>query len=408
MLAVSFYLYEYLVQVAPAVMTVPLMRDFGLNAASISAMLAFFYYIYSPMQLPGGLLYDRFGPRKVISVFMAICVLGAYLFAHAHTYAMAALGRFLMGLGGAVSFVGPLVLASRWFSLKYFALIAGLVQLLGAVGAVIGQVIVSAIVHTVGWRMAMMDAVFLGIILVVLMMLMVRDYPKNTEIPTPKKIGIGEWHNLKEVLSKAQTYVIGVYSFFSWVPVTVFAALWGVSFLKSMYLLNTTHAAELMAFLWLGVAIGSPLFGWWSEKILRRNFPLGFAGLIGLVASGILLVIKMPIILVCLCLFIIGLGTSGQSLSFAVIREINPATTAGTAMGFNNLMVVAGGALGQPLVGWLISLSWDGVMVHHAPLYRLSDYQHALVIIPLSFLLVFIFAKFFIKETFCQPMGDTT
>ena len=115
-------------------MTTELMQDFSLNAASFSAMVAFFYYAYTPMQLPGGMLYDRFGPRKMITIFMGVSVLGAFMFAHAHSYAMAAMGRFLMGLGGAFSFVGPLLIASRWFHAKYFALLAGGVQLVGCVG----------------------------------------------------------------------------------------------------------------------------------------------------------------------------------------------------------------------------------------------------------------------------------
>lgn len=406
LLAVSFYLFEYLIQVAPAVMTEPLMREYGLNVASLGAVLAFFYYVYSPMQLPGGLLYDRFGPRLILSVFMGICVLGALVFAYATNEAFLAVGRFLMGLGGAVSFVGPLVLAGRWFPAKYFALIAGFVQMLGAVGAILGQVVVARIVEAVGWRAAMLDAVILGAVLLVLMACVVRDYPKGATIPPKKKLGVGELHNLKTILSKSQTYIIALYSCFAWLPVIVFAALWGVSFIVSMYQIKVSHAAMLMGFLWIGVAVGSPFFGWWSEKIMRRCVPLATAGLIGAIASGFLLFFQMPIPAVCLALFFMGIGTSGQSLSFAVVRESNKPQTAGTAMGFNNLMVVAGGALGQPLVGWLIYLSWDHVKRHGVPVYALNDYQHALIIIPISFMLVFIFGQFFIKETRCQIQGN--
>jgi MFS family permease len=402
LLAVSFYLYEYLVQVAPAVMTAPLMRDFALHAGSISATLAFFYYAYSPMQLPGGLLYDRFGPRKILTLFMAICVLGVYIFAHAHSTAMLALGRFLMGAGGAVSFVGPLILAARWFAAKHFAFIAGMIQTLGAVGAILGQVVVAKIVEKLGWRMAMMDAFVLGIILVVLIALLVRNHPKDSKVYEFNPAEHHEVANLKELLSKTQTYIIALYSFFTWLPMTVFGALWGVSFLAKMYDLNTLAAAEKMAFVWGGVAVGSPFFAWWSEKINKRCLPLSSTGLIGLVAMLFVLFVPMNTALLALCLFGIGLGTSGQSLSFAVVRDVSNHRTMGTAMGFNNLAVVAGGAIGQPLVGFLMDLHWSGAHARGVPIYSLSDYQSALVVIPISFLLVFIFGQFLIKETHCK------
>jgi MFS family permease len=311
-----------------------------------------------------------------------------------------------MGVGGAVSFVGPLILATRWFPAKYFAPISGLVQLLGAVGAVLGQVVLSHLVQQRGWRSAMMDAVFLGLILVVLVALIVRDYPKGTKVPPKEKLGQGEWHNLKAIFANKQTFILAFYSFFSWFPITVFAAFWGVTFLSSKFGVSTSHAAQMMAVVWLGVAVGSPLFGWWSEKIGQRNFPLSFAGLIGGIAAVFVIYFSLPVWLVLILLFVLGVGTSGQALSFAVVRDMNNNNVVGTAMGFNNVAVVAGGALGQPLVGYLVNLGWHGHIIKGVHVYSLSDYQQALVVIPLSFFMCFIFGKFLIEETHCKRIGE--
>ncbi len=118
-----FYMYEFILQVSTAVMTNELMSDLHLNAAELGAMTAFYYYAYTPMQLPAGLLYDRFGPRLLLTLAVSVCALGAFLFAATSNVWMASTGRFLMGIGSAFSFIGALLLVSRWFPPHYFALL---------------------------------------------------------------------------------------------------------------------------------------------------------------------------------------------------------------------------------------------------------------------------------------------
>jgi len=402
LLATAFYLFEFVLQTSPAVMTDDLMRSFGLSAFGVSTLAAFFFYGYAPMQLPGGLLYDRFGPRLVITLAAVICTLGAILFAQANNYALAAAGRLLMGIGGAFSFVGVLIVASRWFPAKYFALIAGLLQLLGAAAAVVGQVPLAAVVEKIGWRSTLTWVFFIGVIIVILVPLVVRNYPKGVEVPEQKKIGHGELYNLKTIFKNPQTIFIALYSFFAWMPITVFAALWGITFLSERFQLTTTVSAELMAMVWLGVAVGSPLFGWWSEKIRHRRYPLYLAGMLGLIAAILVIYVQMPMWFALVCLFFFGLGTSGQALSFAVVKDNNTQETVGTAMGFNNFAVVVGGAICQPFVGYLIHTNWSGQMLNGVQHYSVNDFQRSFIILPLSFFLCAIFGRFFVKETYCR------
>lgn len=401
LLATMFYLFEFVLQTSPAVMTDDLMRTFGLSAFGVSTLAAFFFYGYAPMQLPGGLLYDRFGPRLVITIAAAVCTLGTFLFAHAHVYAVAAVGRLLMGIGGAFSFVGVLIVASRWFPAKYFALIAGLLQLLGAGAAVVGQVPLAAVVEKFGWQQTLAGVFYIGIVIVVLVPIFVRNYPKGVEVPEPKKPGHGEIFNLKTIFKNPQTIIVALYSFFAWMPITVFAALWGIDFISERFQLATTTAAELMAMVWLGVAIGSPMFGWLSEKIGHRRYPLYLSGMLGLVASILIIYVHLPIGFALVCLFFFGIGTSGQALSFAVVKDNNSDETVGTAMGFNNFAVVIGGALCQPFVGYLIHAGWTGKMLHGVQYYSVNDFQRAFVILPISFLLCAMFGRFLVKETYC-------
>lgn len=405
-LAAMFYMYEYTLQVSPAVMTNELMRDLGLNAASLGTMAAFYFYSYTPMQLPAGLLFDRFGPRRLITLAILICTIGAFLFSSANNTAMASLGRLLMGIGSSFSFIGALLLVSRWFPPYYFALLTGLVQLMSSIGAIAGQAPLVVAINHWGWRSTMTSLAIAGGLLALLVWMIVRDSPDivskgHKYQPTSKK---NELKRLIQVSSNQQSWLIALYSFAIWAPITAFAALWGIPFLVINYGLTTETASEASAMIWLGIGIGSPLLGWYSDKIQSRSKPLSLSALLGIISLTIVIYchfLSLPYLY--FFLFVFGLAASGQSLAFGVVKDNNPACVVGTAIGFNNMAVVAGGALFQPLIGILLLMNWSGAMHSGTPYYGIVDYQKALFVLPLCYILALFVSQFLLRETYCKP-----
>lgn len=406
MLAAMFYMYEYTLQVSPAVMTNELMRDLGLNAASLGTMAAFYFYSYTPMQLPAGLLFDRFGPRRLITLAILICAIGSFFFGITPNAVMASLGRLLMGIGSSFSFIGALLLVSRWFPPKHFALITGLVQLMSSVGAIAGQVpLVTAINHW-GWRATTIALAIVGCLLALLVWIIVRDSPeavlKGHKFQSPPKKS--ELKRLQQVCRNKQTWFTALYSFSIWAPVTAFAALWGIPFLVSSYSLSTKTASEASAMIWIGIGLGSPLTGWLSDKFNSRSKPLSFCALLGIVSLTIIIYypfLSLPGLY--FTLFVFGLAASGQSLAFGVVKDNNTACVVGTAIGFNNMAVVAGGALFQPLIGILLYVNWGGILHNGTPFYDIVDYQKALFVLPLCYVIAFFVSHFLLRETYCKP-----
>lgn len=402
-LAAMFYLYEFILQVAPSVMTNELMQDLNLTAAGLGAMSAFYYYAYTPMQLPAGLLYDRFGPRLLLTIATLICAIGAFFFSYAHNAIFASVGRFLLGIGSAFSFIGALVLVARWFPPKYFALFAGIVQLMSSLGAVVGEAPLAAAVATWGWRSTINYVAIIGIILAILLWLIVRDHPNGSVVNHATDNQEGELKRLVIVCGNTQTWFIGLYTFSVWAPVVIFAALWGVPFLVAVYGLSTTVASAACSMIWLGIGIGSPVMGWWSDHIQRRCSPLTLCALMGLLSVVIVVYSSaLPLPILFILLFLFGWAAAGQSLSFGMVKDINHASRAGTAIGFNNMATVAGGALFQPLVGFLLSWHWSGTMQGTVPVYSPADYRIALLVLPFCYVVAGITSKFFLRETYCQ------
>lgn len=408
-LAAMFYLYEFILQVSPSVITHEMMRDLSLNAAGLGMVSACYYYAYTPMQLPAGLLYDRYGPRLLLTIAILICAAGSLLFGIAQTASLASTGRFLMGIGSAFSFIGSLVLVSRWFPPKYFALLAGIVQTMSSVGAIAGQGPLSAAVGSLGWRPSFQYLAVIGLLLAAVTWWIVRDRPaeaqSNNSHPMTPRLG----QSLKEVCGNSQTWMIGIYAFASWAPITAFAAIWGVPYLSSLYNVGTTEAAAACSMIWLGIGIGSPLIGWWSDVIGRRQLPLTIAALLGVFSLVCILYLPgVSFTMMWVLLFIFGLAASGQSLSFGSVTDNNRPEVVGAAIGFNNMAVVIGGALFQPLVGFILSAYWDGQMAGGAPVYTLQNYQVAMAILPLCYLLGVIISMTKMRETYCRPVYQDT
>lgn len=410
MLAASFYLYEFAIRVSPSIMTSELMSSFHVQSFALGGMAAAFFYVYVPMQIPAGLLVDRFGPRLLLSVMMLVCAMGCLLFATTTSIVMAGIGRALMGFGSAFVFISILVLISRWCPSKQFAMLAGITQLLGAVGAIAAEKPLIWAVNTYGWRTAVLFFLWLGLFLAGLMWLFIRDYAPgkkplvHNKLHQRKNISM-EKKRLRIVLGKKQTWYVGIYSFTSWTAVAIFATLWGVQYIQTVFHVSASTASGVVSMAWIGVAIGSPLIGWWSDHIGQRRLPLLVCSLIGLLGTGILFYsTKIPFYLAYPCAFMLGFAAGAQPVTFGIVKDINMPSNMGTASGFNNMAVIIGAAIFQPLVGHLLEWHWNGVMSHGAPVYTAFAYHHAMEVIPVIYILGVVLAVFFINETNCEPV----
>lgn len=400
LLAASFYLYEYILQVAPSVMADSMMQTFHVTAAGFGVVSAFYFYAYAPMQLPAGVLFDRYGPRKLMTVAILLCAAGSFFFASTNQLATAALGRFMIGVGSAFSFIGVLVLISRWFKPSQFAWLAGIAQLMSSVGAIFGQMPLAKLIESVGWRNASFILSAVGVGLAALMWFVIRDYPHEPVHTPPKRQLMEEWRRLYDVCRRPHTWIIGAYACAIWTPIAVFGALWGVPYLQQKFHISVIEASSLCMMIWIGIGLGSPLLGFVSDFFNSRRLALGLSALFGLIATIFLLYVpNTSLTAMYVVLFVFGMGAGGQTVSFAVVKDNNPPELVGTASGFNNLAVLIGGAVFQPLVGFVLKHSSDWVMVNGITYYTIESFNRGLLVIPICFLLSLLLTLFVLRET---------
>jgi MFS family permease len=401
--------YKYALEVSPSIMTQTLMSTFHISGAELGNLAATYFYSYLLLQIPAGLLLDKFGPRKTTTLAIAVCAAGSLVFAGANTFFMAAFGRFLTGAGAAFAAVNCLKLIANWFPFRHFAFMAGLMMTLAMLGAVGGQAPLAAFVDALEWRQAMQIIGIAGLVLAVLFWSVVRDrspdHKRERHIVSPKA---NVFANLKKIFTSSQSWWLSVYSGFAFAPVMVFGGLWGVSFIAEAYQLSHNIAAQQVSLIFIGFAVGAPVFGWFSDWLGKRR-PVMFWGTVCSLAS-ITMIVYLPgttLYTLGFLLFIFGFSISTFLLCFTMIREINLPVVAATALGFMNAFDALFGAFSDPLTGKFLDMGWDGTLKEGARVFSVPAYKAAFLTLP-AYLIVAILSLFWIKETHCKPTYPTS
>lgn len=398
--AAIFFFYAWVLRVAPSVMIDELMRDFAVGAGAIGNLSAFYFYAYAGLQIPIGMMIDRFGPRRLVTVSAALCALGCLVVAWSPSFWGVAAGRFLIGGSAAFSLVGAIAVAGQWFPANRFALLSGLAMMMGMAGGVFGQAPVRLLLERTDWRSVMVLLAGGGLLIAVSAFATVRDRRRGSG-------GLGQvLSGLGQVVANRQTWLISIAGLGATGPLLGFGGLWGVPFLSEAYGLDRATAATMTSTIFIGWGVGAPFLGWLSDRLGCRRPP--FAAGMALAAASIATLVFVPGLplpaVVALC-FACGFGGSGQIISFAAARENNPVHLSGTAIGFLNGMVTGAGALYQPLIGWLLDLNWTGRIEGGARVYELATYRLALSVIVVGACIGFLCALA-MRETHCRPVGE--
>ncbi|MGB3221404.1 MAG: MFS transporter [Desulforhopalus sp.] len=405
-----FYLLAFFHRVAPAVITGELMQDFQINAAALGNLSAFYFYSYVAMQIPTGILADRWGPRRLLTLGAMVAAVGAVMFALAPSLAWAAAGRLLIGGSVAVAFVCLLKLAASWFSPRQFAMVSGLALFCGIIGAVFAGTPLRISVDFFGWRNVMLFSAAFTIIVGACTWLFVRDYPHEkgyrdfmltSSIPAAaKKSGIIA--DISHVFTYRNILLLFIIPGGIVGCVLAFSGLWGVPYLTTVHGVPPTVAATLTSSLLVAWALGGPFFGWLSDRMgSRKKLYLIGCGIAVAGWATIVLVRDISLMQLIPILLITGFASGCMIISFAFAKESVPIYLAGTVSGVINMGVMMGPMILQPAVGWVLDRMWSGGLhmgfrVYDVAAYR-SGFGLMLTWIALSLLLLI-----FTQETRCR------
>lgn len=406
------YILVYFHRMAPGVVAEYLMAAFGTTGSSLGTLAALYFIVYACMQIPSGIIADTLGTRVSVIGGNAVAGLGSLCFGLADSFAMACLGRVLVGLGVSVIFVSIMKSNSLWFPERVFGLMSGLTLLIGNLGSVLAAGPLAELLTFFSWRAIFIGIGLLSLALAALSLLVVRSSPQECGFAAVNRSGAGKeqpreqwWRNLLSVLATRRLWpgfwvqfgmIGGLYSFMG---------LWGVPYLRDVFAADRAFAANHMTVMLLAFAFGALFFGWFSDRLGRRKSPLLFAVALYVVVWLALIFLPWQPGLMGMGLFgAMGFAGSGFVITFAAAKELISPRLAGMAVSVVNTGCFIGTALMQPLFGYLADLVWNGHMVNNIRVYAASDYQRGFYLM-LFFAAIAVIGALCLKETGCRNIS---
>jgi len=371
--------FGFLHRVAPGVIVKEIMQAFNATGAIVGLLSAMYFWAYAGLMIPAGVLIDSFGVRRMVSAGSVVMGLGTLVMGLADSQATLMAGRFLVGAGATVTFIGCLKIAADWFPLSHFGTLSAVTATVGVLGALGGTVPLAALVAVAGWRHAFILIAVLTFLGAVACFLFVRDHPPGTASVAHASSLASVLRGVVKVLGNWHTWPPFLTFFFSYSAISNLM-LWAVPFLRDVYGLGNTRAAAYASAVAWALLVSAPLTGYLSDRVLRRR-KLPYAALSA--CSVILWLVfaatagTLPLLGVAALLF--GMGTVGGAfvLTWPIGREVNPPRLAGTAVAVTNMAGFVGAALTQKYVGGVLDTGWTGTMVEGARVYPVAAYAVA-------------------------------
>ncbi|HNL13465.1 MAG TPA: MFS transporter [Accumulibacter sp.] len=408
-MVVAAYVLSFFQRFAPAGIAADLVASFNTNAASLGILAATYFYVYTVMQVPTGILVDTLGPRRILLLGGLVSGGGSLLFGLAPNLDLALLGRTMIGLGVSVTFIAMLKIIALSFEDRRFASVVGVCMLLGNMGSVLAGAPLSWLAQLIGWR-----SIFIGVA-AVSGMLGGGCWRWGLDRPTrpgsvlaaatdrPRFDRTIVLNGLLSVLRNPATWPLVCINFGISGSFFAFAGLWVTPFLTQAHGMSRATATNHLSLYFAGFAIGCLLIGTLSDRLRLRKPVLIFTShaylgiwLVWLTVRGLPLSVSYGLIAA------MGLLTASFTLTWACAKEVNPPLLSGMSTSVINMGGFLAGAILQPLVGWVMDQRWQGgIGAGGARIYSADDF-HAGLLLLAGTAAFGALATWVIKETHCR------
>jgi MFS family permease len=372
-----FLFYKYITQLFPSLIGNELIISYGYDGVMLAIMASSYYYSYTFMQILAGFIIDRYSVR--IPIFLAILTIALMLliFTHTSNFYLMCICRALMGVGTSFATVFYMKCAAYYTSSKTFGIISSFLATATMLGAACGGAPIGMLFQKFGWHQGLNMVAVIGLI----MALIVIIFSQNSKIANHQANEKNNFINLKKVITKKENWLLFLYSGLTFSPITILGGLWGTPFLMTKYSITTQNASMFLSIMFVGHAIGSPLWAIASAKFNRQKELMYVANIVSLLSIICIIYVNFSYINSLILFFVFGFSVGCFMLSFEICREINALYVMGLSVAFINSGEGLVSAIVEPVIGYLL----DTYKVDKS--FTLINYQTALFILPCCFIL---------------------
>ncbi|RZL78051.1 MAG: MFS transporter, partial [Rhodococcus sp. (in: high G+C Gram-positive bacteria)] len=344
---------------------------FSISPSVLSGFVVLQIVVYAGMQIPAGVLLDRYGSRIMISAGALIMASAQMLLALTESLPLAVAARVLVGVGDAMTFISVLRLVPQWFAPRRVPLMSQLTGIFGQIGQILSALPLMLLLNGPGWSFAYGSAASLGLLSFVLAVSVIRNAPPGLEV-VAAPAGLREvGRQIRAVWGRHGTRLGFFTHMGTQFSMTTFALLWGVPYLRSAQGLSPAEAGSLLTLSVISAIVAGPIIGILSGRFPMRRSYLVLSIMISNAAMWTVVLAlpgPAPIWLLALLVMVISVGGPGSMIGFDYARMFNPSTSMGTAQGMVNI----GGFLASLLVIQAMGLILDAMGGYSFDAFRVA------------------------------------
>ncbi|MDK1473190.1 MFS transporter [Streptomyces sp. 549] len=375
-LGVSVYFVAITYRTSLGVAGINAAERFDINASALSTFSILQLLVYAGMQIPVGLLVDRWGTRKVLTLGIVLFTAGQFGFALSESYPVALACRALLGCGDAMTFISVLRLGSRWFPAKRGPLIGQVAGLIGMSGNLVTTLLLARVLNTFGWTPTFAGSAAGGLLVLVLVLAFLKDHPEGHGPPPVRRTGGGYVRRQIGDAWREPGTRLGMWVHFTTqFPAMVFLLLWGLPFLVRAQGLTVADAGALLTVVVLSNMAVGLVYGQVIARHHRARAPiaLGTVAATAVVWGAVLAWPgRAPLwALVVLCV-VLGACGPASMVGFDFARPANPPERQGTASGIVNMGGFTASMTTLLAVGVLLDLTGDNFRIAFASVFLLQ------------------------------------
>jgi predicted MFS family arabinose efflux permease len=333
-----------------------LMRDLAIGPEALGALTGAFFFGFAAMQIPCGLLFDHFGPRRSVAGMLILATLGGIVFTLAPTWPVLLTGRVLMGCGFGVMLIGSMVVISRWFPPDRFSTVTAMVMSIGLLGNLAATTPLAWASQAVGWRAVFGVAVAFTALAAITVWLVVRDAPSGhpflARTPEPPRQML---QGLLEVLRNPRLRPILALNFCNYACTFTVQGLWGGPFLREVHGLSAVAAGNVLLTAVIAYQFGMLAFGPLDRLLdTRKWIAAGGSLVIMSILATLALASQPPIWVPVGAVIVIGFFSASSTMVMTHGRGTIPERLIGRGIATINTFVMLGVACMQTLSGIIV------------------------------------------------------
>lgn len=348
MIASIFYAYQYILRVMPNIMLEDIMQQFNINAATFGQFSGVYYIGYSLMHLPIGMMLDRYGPRKIMSLCILLNVVGLVPLIFASHWIYPVAGRFLIGLGSSAAILGVFKIIRMLFNEKNFSRMLSFSVTIGLLGAIYGGGPVSYLREVLGYQ-AVVQVFAGGGILLALITYFIIPETKNS----PEETVLAD---IREVLSNRKVLFTCIFAGLMVGPLEGFADVWGTVFLKQVYGFEGALAASLPSLIFIGMCFGAPVLSYIADKVGSDLTTITFAAILMALCFFGLLALQLHSTVLSVGFVMVGVCCAYQILAIYKASTYVSERVVGLTTAVANMVIMIFGYVFHAMIGGIINL----------------------------------------------------